>query len=140
MAKVSFVGFQEKVEIPEGFELLEITEEIPTAVDKDRLFSLLSEPDQISTWFYQVNSLDSRPGGKVNFINASGASAQAVCTSFLLGKEVSLIADDFGNFNAKVVKGKSENSLQLQFSLLTDQGEAKSAEILTLIDRLRALL
>lgn len=140
MAKVSFVGFQEKVEIPEGFELLLIDEEIGTNADKDRLFSLLSEPEQISSWFYKVTAFDSRPGGKLDFVNAAGASDQAVCTSFVLGKEVSFVADAFGNFSARVIKGKSENSIQLRFSLLTDQGKAKSKEILGLIDRLRQQL
>jgi len=140
MAKVSFVGFQEKVEIPQGFELLEITEEIPTSLHKDQLFSLLSEPAKISEWFYQVTSFDSRPGGKVNFIGINNASAQAVCTSFVLGKEISLIADLFGNFSAKVVKGSGKNSINLHFAILTDDAESKSKEILFLIDRLRALL
>jgi len=140
MAKVSFVGFQEKVEIPEGFELLEVSDEIPSNLHKDQLFSLLSEPTKISEWFYQVTHLDSRPGGKVDFIGFDNTSAQAVCTSFVLGKEISLIADLFGNFSAKVVKGKGENSIHLHFAILTDDAEVKSKVILSLIDRLRALI
>ena len=140
MAKVSFVGFQEKVEIPEGFELLEVSDEIPTNLHKDQLFSLLSEPIKISEWFYKVHTFDSRPGGKVDFLDLNGAAAQAVCTSFVLGKEISLVADLFGNFKAKVVKGKESNFLNLHFSILTNDAQSKSEELLTLVNRLRELV
>ena len=136
MAKVSFVGFQEKVEIPEGFQLLEIEEIYSSAKSRDDLYSLISDPAQISQWLGSVNSFDSRPGGKLTFNDGSIAT----CTSFVLGKEVSFIADSFGNFSAKIVKGKDENTIELKFTILTDKAQGKSAEILEILSRLQALL
>ena len=136
MAKVSFVGFQEKVEIPEGFQLLEIEETCSSVKSRDELYALLSDPDLISQWLGSVSSFDSRPGGKLNFNDGSVAT----CTSFLLGKEVSFIADSFGNFTAKVSNAKAGNAIQLKFSILTADVNVKSAEILELISRLQALL
>ncbi|CAN2225621.1 hypothetical protein MCEMRE196_01365 [Candidatus Nanopelagicaceae bacterium] len=136
MAKVSFVGFQEKVEIPEGFQLLEIEESLETMKDKDFLYSLMSDPRYISQWLDEVVSFDSRPGGKMVFADGNNAT----CTSFVLGKEVSLISDEFGNFNAKVIKGKAANSLQLKFTILTDDSDLKTTEIMVLLERLKSLL
>lgn len=136
MAKVSFVGFQEKVEIPEGFQLLQIEESLESKKSRDDLYSLLSDPRQISLWLFEVKSFDSRPGGKMVFTDGNVAT----CTSFLLGKEVSLIADSFGNVTAKVVKGGDINSLHLKFAILTDDVESKTNEILAIIDRLQMQL
>lgn len=136
MAKVSFVGFQEKVEIPEGFQLLEIEENFTSAKQRDDLYKLLSDPDCISQWLATVRTFDSRPGGKLTFNDGDVAT----CTSFVLGKEVSFIADSFGNFTAKVVKSNEGNTLQLKFAILTDNVEGKSAEILEILSRLQALL
>jgi hypothetical protein len=136
MAKVSFVGFQEKVEIPEGFQLLEVEEIYSSTKSKDNLYALLSDPDQISQWLATVRTFDSRPGGKLIFDDGSVAT----CTSFVLGKEVSFIADSFGNFTAKVAKGNEGNSIQIKFAILTDDVEGKSAEILEILSRLQALL
>lgn len=136
MAKVSFVGFQEKVEIPEGFQLLKIEESLNSSLSKDELFSLLSDPTKLSLWMEPVLSFDSRPGGKLIFEN----NAIATCTSFLLGKSVSFISDGFGNFSAEVVKAKNSNSVQLAFAILTDTGESKSLEIIELINKLKALV
>ncbi|MFM6941242.1 MAG: hypothetical protein ACKOXI_04625 [Candidatus Planktophila sp.] len=132
MAKVTFVGFQEKVEIPAGFQLLQINESIQSAKSRDDLFSLISDSQKLSLWLFDVESFDSRPGGKLLFTNAS----QATCTSFLLGKEVSLISEYFGNFTGKVVKGKTENSIHIKFEILTDDVESKSDEILEILKRL----
>ena len=136
MAKVSFVGFQEKIEIPEGFQLLQIEEHLESKRSRDDLFSLLSDSQQISHWLNEVQSFNSRPGGKMIFKDGS----EATCTSFLLGKEVSLISDYFGNFNCKVVKGRDQNSLELNFSILSDDVESKTCEILLIIERLKKLL
>ena len=54
MSKGNFVGFQQKIEIPEGFELLEINDEIESSLGKDELFSWLSKSESISQWFYIV--------------------------------------------------------------------------------------
>lgn len=136
MAKVSFVGFQEKVEIPEGFQLLEVEEIYSSTRSRDNLYVLLSDPDQISQWLAKVRTFDSRPGGKLAFEDGNVAT----CTSFVLGKEVSFIAESFGNFTAKVVKSNEGNTLQLKFAILTDDVEGKSAEILEILSRLQALL
>lgn len=136
MAKVSFVGFQEKVEIPEGFQLLEVEESYSSTKSRDNLYALLSDPDQISQWLANVRTFDSRPGGKLTFEDGRVAT----CTSFVLGKEVSFIADSFGNFTAKVSKGNEGNALQLKFAILTDDVEEKSAEILEILSRLQTLL
>lgn len=136
MAKVTFVGFQEKIEIPEGFQLLKIEESIKSLKSRDELYSLLTEPPLISRWLFDVQSFDSRPGGKLIFSDGS----EAICTSFVLGKEVSLIADSFGNFTAKVVKKKEENSLHLKFAILIDEVEQKTKEIIAIIDRLKLQL
>ncbi len=95
-----------------------------------------SDPDQISQWLANVRTFDSRPGGKLTFEDGRVAT----CTSFVLGKEVSFIADSFGNFTAKVSKGNEGNALQLKFAILTDDVEEKSAEILEILSRLQTLL
>ena len=136
MAKVSFVGFQEKVEIPEGFQLLKIEENLESSLRKDQLFSLLSDVQKLSLWIHQVLSFDSRPGGKIIFEDGTAAT----CTSFVLGKEVSFIADSFGNFTAKVIKGKGHNSIAINFAILTDAGEKRKEDILEIINRLKAQL
>jgi len=139
MAKPSFVGFQEQIEIPEGFELLEINEKIESSKSKDELFSLLSQPELISKWFYQIINLDSRPGGKVNFIGDEGSQLQAICTSVDLGREISFIADIFGNLSAKVVKRESSFFVELNFKILTDMPSQKRERILASVEKLRAL-
>ena len=136
MAKVSFVGFQEKVEIPEGFQLLEIEKSLSSSMSRDDLYALLSNPNQISQWLTPVSSFDLRPGGKLIFDNINIAT----CTSFVLGKEVSFIADTFGNFSAKVAKHKNENAIELKFSILTEDVDKKASEILEILNRLQALL
>lgn len=136
MAKVSFVGFQEKVEIPEGFSQLEIEESFDSSRSRDDLFRLISDIAQISMWLGEVTSFDSRPGGKMVFADGTIAT----CTGFNLGREVSLISDSFGNFTAKVGKSEKGNSLQLNFAILTDGVESKSAEILAILNKLQAQL
>lgn len=140
MSNPSFVGFQAKVEIPEGFELLEIREEIVSALDKEELYSYLSRADLLSNWFYEVKNLDLRPGGKVNFIDDSGSAAKAVCTSVTFGKNISLLADAFGNFTAHVSKSGSGSKISLNFKILTDSPQVNNQRILAAISKLRALI
>jgi hypothetical protein len=140
MAKPSFVGYQEKVEIPEGFELLTIQEEIDTSLNRDQLFSLLSEAEQISQWFYQIKSFDSHQGKKIVFIDDQGLTTDAVCTSFVLGKEVSMLADIFGNFTGEIIKKGKSFSLKVTFKILTDNPDEKSARAQNSIARLKVLL
>jgi hypothetical protein len=136
MAKVSFVGFQEKVEIPEGFQLLKIEEALESKKSREDLYLLLSDPTQLSLWLDTVKSFDSRPGGKLLFENGS----LATCTSINFGKDLSFVADEFGNFSAKVIKGKGVNTLELNFAILTDDVAGKSDEILAIIERLKSQL
>ena len=140
MTKPSFVGFQEKVVIPEGFELLEIKERLESTLGRDELFALLALPEKLSQWFYTFSSVDLRPGGKVNFIGDDGANFQAVCTSVVFEKEISYIADLFGNFTAKVAKAGKVNALELNFKILTDEPDAKRNRILESIAKLKALV
>ena len=140
MSKPSFVGFQEKVVIPEGFELLEIREVISSDLDKDKLFTLLGTASGLSQWFYEIKDLDLRPGGKINFIGDQGEQLKAVCTSILFGKEISLIADTFGNFAAKVGKAGTSQSIELHFKILTNDVLGKRMRIESSIQKLRAIV
>ena len=140
MSKPSFVGFQEKVVVPEGFELLEISVKVESQRERDDLFTYLAMPVKLSQWFYTFTSIDLRPGGKVNFMGDDGVTLQAVCTSAIFDKEVSYISDIFGNFTAKVGKSEKLNALEVNFKILTDQPESKRARIIESIEKLRALV
>ncbi len=139
MAKPSFVGFQEKIEIPEGFELLEINEIINGSKNRDELFSLLSQPNLVTKWLYQVVDFNLKPGGKANFLNDDGLPFQAVCTAVDFGKEISFISDIFGNITAKINKSKKLFAVDIQFKILTDDANAKSERIQFSIQKLREL-
>jgi hypothetical protein len=139
MAKSSFVGFQENIEIPTGFQLLEIHEELISGKDRDSLFLILSSPEEISQWFYPLKKFESRPSGKFIFVHGESEEA-GICTSFVLGKEISFITSTLGNISGKVGKGKHGNLLSISFKILTDEVESKREEILDIIKRLRAKL
>ncbi len=136
---MNFVGFQQKVEIPEGHELLVVEEEIESALNRDQLFSLLTEPEEISRWFVKVKSLQSKQGGKVQFVDESGATAEAVCTSYDGGKEISLLSSEFGNFSAKVV-GRKEFSVKISFRILTDTPVEAKKKLEVFVANLRGLI
>jgi hypothetical protein len=140
MTKPSFVGFQEKVAIPEGFELLEIKQKFESELERDELFALLALPEKLSQWFYSFSNVDLRAGGKVNFIGDDGATLQAVCTSVVFEREISYIADVFGNFSAKVSKAGKRNALEINFKILTDEPDAIRARIIESIEKLKALI
>ncbi len=139
MAKINFVGFQEHVEIPEGHQLVVVEEEIKSSLDRDQLFSLLSEPAEISRWFLIINSLQSKQGGKVIFVSESGATAEAVCTSYDSGKEISLLSSEFGNYSAKVV-GRKELSVKISFRILTDAPDEAKKKLEGYVANLRGLI
>lgn len=139
MAKINFVGFQEHVEIPEGYELLEINEEIPSNLGRDDVFSFLSEPEKISGWFYQVLSLESKSSGKVTFLTLEGVKSEAICIAYDGGRELSLLSEKFGEFTAKV-KGSKNCSLSIKFRILTNDPNPIRTELLLLITKLRELL
>lgn len=139
MAKINFVGFQEHVEIPENHELLEIREDIIYKLTRDQVFSLVSEPSQLSKWFYPVVSLDSKPGGKVEFLTSSGEKAEALCTSFIGGKEISLLSNQFGEFSAKII-GRKNSKLSLRFRILTEEPEVINEALTTFVGNLREII
>jgi hypothetical protein len=139
MAKPSFVGYQEKVEIPEGFELLEISEKIESNLEKQEIFSLLTEPELLSRWFYTITKMNARPGGKVNFLDDHGVTQEAICTSIDFGKEISLISDLFGSFVGRVSKSSPGSSIELNFKILTNDSSEKKSRIQESIEKLRLL-
>ena len=139
MAKINFVGFQEHVEIAEGHQLVAVEEEIKSSLDRDQLFSLLSEPAEISRWFVHVSSLQSKQGGKVFYVGENGSSAEAVCTSYDSGKEISLLSSEFGNYSAKVV-GRKELSVKISFRILTDKPDQAKKSLEGFVANLRELI
>ncbi len=139
MAKFKFVGFQEHVEVPEGFELLEIKEEIQCTLHRDDVFSLLSEPAKLSLWFYQVLSLESKSSGKITFLSSDGVKSEGICLAYDSGKEISFLADRFGEFAAKI-KGSKNSVLSVKFRILTNDPKSMSEELLVLMSNLRKLV
>jgi len=139
MAKVSFVGFQEHVEIPENHRLVDIEDEISCVLDKDSVFEFLSVPAKISEWFYRVNSLDSKQSGKVSFVNRAGVTSEAVCTSYIGGKEISLLSQEFGEYSAKII-GRKDCSVKIRFRILTDNPDGAAKELEAHIENLRKLI
>jgi hypothetical protein len=140
MSKPTFVGFQENFEIPEGYGTHTFKAEFSSALDKDQLFSLLSEAQLMSKWFYQIISFDSKPSGKINYLDKNGTKAEAICTSFILGKEVSFISKDFGSFTGKVNKGKEKNSITLTFTIITDKPVEKKEDIEKIFARMKEFI
>lgn len=136
---MNFVGFQQKVEIPEGHQLVFVEEEIKSSLDRDQLFSLLSEPEMISRWFVRVGSLQSKQGGKVKFINEAGLTSEAICTTYESGKEISLLSSEFGNYSAKVV-GRKEFSVKISFRILTDEPVEAKKKLEVFVTNLRGLI
>ncbi len=136
---MNFVGFQQKVEIPEGHQLVFVEEEIKSSLDRDQLFSLLSEPEMISRWFVRISSLQSKQGGKVKFINETGSTSEAICTTYESGKEISLLSSEFGNYSAKVV-GRKEFSVKISFRILTDEPVEAKKKLEVFVANLRGLI
>lgn len=139
MAKINFVGFQEHVEIPDGHKLVVIENELRSALGREALFSLLSEPEKISQWFYSINQLESKQGGKVKFVGDSGVESEGVCTAYVSGKEIAILSSDFGNFSAKV-NGRKECSIRIKFTLLTNNPESAKVKIEGFVSKLRGLV
>ena len=136
---MNFVGFQENVKIPEGHELVVIEEEISSSLDRDKLFLLLSEPEEISRWFYRFESVQSKQGGKVKFVGDSGDTSEGICTAYVGGKEIALLASEFGDFSAKVL-GRKECSVKIRFSMLTDNPDAVRLKLGGFVSKLRGLV
>lgn len=139
MANIKFVGFQEQVEISKTLELVDIQEEISSNLNRDQVFSLLCRRELLSKWFYEVISIDSRPGGKVRFTADSGEEVVAICTSFTLGEEVTLLSDLFGEFSARIINSNDDLKLQVRFKKLTDNPSGISETFTTFIQNLRGI-
>ena len=140
MAKFKFVGFQEHVEIPEGYELLEVQESLHTNLDRDALFILIGTPSGLSQWFYKIHKLDARPGGKFSFEERDGQSSEGRCTAVSMGREISLLADSFGQVNIRITSSQSGLLADIAFAILTDKKAEMSSLYQLLIDRLKAQL
>ena len=140
MAKFKFVGFQEHVEIPEGYELLEVQESLHTNLDRDALFILIGTPSGLSQWFYKIHKLDARPGGKFSFEERDGQSSEGRCTAVSMGREISLLADSFGQVNMRITSSQSGLLADIAFAILTDKKAEMSSLYQLLIDRLKAQL
>lgn len=136
---MNFVGFQQNIKIPEGHQLVVVEEEIKSSLERIQLFSLLSEPQEISRWFIHVNSLQSKQGGKVKFVNEAGSTSEAICTTYESGKEISLLSSEFGNYSAKVV-GRKDFSVKIAFQILTDQPVEAKKKLEVFVANLRGLI
>ena len=123
MSKFKFVGFQESVEIPEGYELLRVSEEISSHLDRDQLFLHFSDIAKISQWLVEFQSLDLRPGGKGFFNSGESEPAKATCISVNLGRNISILADTFGQLNVEVDKAPGGSKVLVTFAILTDNPE-----------------
>ncbi len=131
MAKYKFVGFQEHVEIPKGFEKIEISEKMQFSVSD--VYEYLSKPTLLSKWFYPIKSLDAKASGKIVF---EDLNFEGICVAADLGRAITLLSDQFGEFSAHI-KG---STLFITFRILTDSPEAKRSEISTLINSLKKLI
>lgn len=139
MSKYKFVGFQEHIEIPEGFEPLNIHHEIISGINKGDAFAFLCVPSKLSEWFFVTEKFDSKTGGKITFQTPLGEDI-AVCTGFVLEQSVALVSDLFGNLLAQVEKADGGSKIILDFKLLTDDSAAKIELIEPRIQALRELL
>ena len=136
MSSFKFVGNQERIEIPEGSQLVEISALIPfTRVDIDP-FDLLGQKDLISSWLYPVKSAKLNQGGKILFSRETGNEIEAVCISFILGRELSLVSDDFGTATFKIEKQKNDVSIRADFKILTTLYDEKRELFHRLISQL----
>jgi len=131
MAKYNFVGFQEHVEIPKGFEKLEISEKMQFSVSD--VYEYLSNPAFLSKWFYPIKSLDAKASGKIEF---EDSKIEGICVAADLGRAITLLSDQFGEFSAHI-KGPT---LNISFKILTDNPEDKWSEISSLINSLKKLI
>ena len=139
MSKYKFVGFQEHIEIPEGFEPLNIHHEITSSLSKGDAFAYLCVPAKLSQWFFTNEKFESKTGGKITFQTPVGEDI-AVCTGFVIQQSVALVSDLFGNLLATVEKAPEGSKIILDFKLLTDNSAEKIALIEPRIEALRELL
>lgn len=140
MSKFKFVGFQENVEIPAGFELLTATEEVQSHLERDQLYLFFSEVTKISQWLEKFTSFDLRPGGKGYFIDSSGQEVKATCISVNLGRDISILSDSFGQLTVEVDSASSGSEASLTFSILTDSPEIMKDRFSNYVNDLKKLV
>lgn len=131
MAKFKFVGYQEHVEIPEGFEKLELSAVVECG-DIDP-FSLVSQPAELSKWFYPIIHLDAKASGKITFADAS---IDGLCVASDLGKSITLVSTEFGELSA-TIKGKL---LHIDYQVLTDNAALRKSKFDSQINLLTELV
>ena len=139
MTKYKFVGFQEHIDIPDGFEPLNIHHEISSGLSKSDVFAYLCVPEKLSQWFFATDKFELKTSGKVIFRTPFGDD-EAVCTGFVLEQHVALVSDFFGNLLAKVEKNSNGSTIILDFNILTDNSAEKISLIEPRIEALRELL
>jgi hypothetical protein len=140
MSQSSFVGFQESIDIPEGFQPFHFEDEVLSTLDRDSLFLFFSTPEKISLWFYPCIKIDSRPGGKVLFCAEDANNFEARCTSVNLGKEISFLADLFGRFTSKVESIEGGSKASISFSILTNRPDEMKAIYSHFLEKLREIV
>ena len=133
------MGFQEHIEIPEGFQPLNIHHEITSSLSKSEAFAYLCVPAKLSEWFFTTDKFESKTGGKITFQTPFGEDI-AICTGFVLEQSVALVSDLFGNLLATVEKAPEGSKIILDFKFLTDNSAAKIELIEPRIEVLRELL
>ena len=139
MSRVNFVGFQDHFELPENSELVDLRIDIECDFDEQKAFSLIGEANYLSQWFYEITSFQSKPGGKLHFIDKAGASVQGICTSYTPGREISLLAEEFGEFIGRVQRVDSKVVIKVQIKCFAQEYEAKRALFSTFAQRLKEL-
>ena len=140
MAGFKFVGFQEHVEIPEGHSQLAIRQEIKSSLNQDETFSMLSQPELISSWFVNVISLQTKQGGKLVFKSGANEQEEGVCLSAVMGREIALLSNGFGEFRAKLRLSSDEVFVVVDFKILTDAPAQKKVQLESYISNLKTVL
>jgi hypothetical protein len=139
MSRVNFVGFQEHFEVPEDSQLVDLRIDIECDFDEQKAFSLIGEARYLSKWFYEITSFQSKPGGKIQFIDHTGSSFQGICTSYTPGREISLLSDQFGEFIGRVTRVDAKVIIKLHIKCFAQDYEAKRALFSSFAQRLKEL-
>ena len=132
MGDFKFVGSQERIEVPDGFEEITITQEIPFHITDRELFSYFNKAEELSKWLAPIDSIEPKAGGKIFFKDGS----VGVCTNFTPGKEVTLISDFFGECNMKMNKIVATVS----FKKMTDDPDQLSEDLVHCLSLLGSLV
>ncbi len=139
MSRVNFVGFQEHFELPEDSQLVDLRIDIECDFDEEKAFSLIGEARYLSQWFYEITSFQSKPGGKLHFIDQAGLPAQGICTSYTPGREISLLSEQFGEFIGRVTRVDAKVVIKLHIKCFAQEYEAKRELFSSFAQRLKEL-